>query len=83
MIEKNSLIYYYVIVKERFFLFTKVKNMIYCLCKGVKLSDCPGTGFTGTYQPPCKSWEFNPDPLEEQSVFVTAKPSLQPLGLSS
>ncbi|KAL6083004.1 hypothetical protein STEG23_028004, partial [Scotinomys teguina] len=27
---------------------------------------------------PCESWDLNPGPLEEQSVLLTAEPSLQP-----
>jgi hypothetical protein len=30
-------------------------------------------------EPPCGSWELNSGPLEEQMVFLTAEPSLQPL----
>jgi hypothetical protein len=30
-------------------------------------------------EPPCGCWELNPGPLEEQSVLLTAEPSLQPL----
>ena len=28
---------------------------------------------------PCGCWDLNPGPLEEQSVLLTAEPSLQPL----
>ena len=30
-------------------------------------------------EPPCGCWELNSGPLEEQSVLLTAEPSLQPL----
>ena len=30
-------------------------------------------------EPPCGYWELNSGPLEEQSVLLTAEPSLQPL----
>jgi hypothetical protein len=30
-------------------------------------------------EPPCGCWELNPEPLEEQSVFLTSEPSLQPI----
>ena len=30
-------------------------------------------------EPPCGCWELNSRPLEEQSVLLTAEPSLQPL----
>jgi hypothetical protein len=29
-------------------------------------------------EPPCGCWELNSEPLEEQSVLLTAEPSLQP-----
>jgi hypothetical protein len=29
-------------------------------------------------EPPCGCWELNSGPLEEQSVFLTAEPFLQP-----
>jgi hypothetical protein len=29
-------------------------------------------------EPPCGCWELNSGPLEQQSVLLTAKPSLQP-----
>jgi hypothetical protein len=31
-------------------------------------------------EPPCGYWKLNSGPLEEQSVLLTAEPSLQPLG---
>jgi hypothetical protein len=36
---------------------------------------------TDGYKPPCGCWDLNSGPLEEQSVLVTTKPSLQPLFL--
>jgi len=35
--------------------------------------------FTDGCGPPCGCWELNSGPLEEQSVLLTAEPSLQPL----
>ena len=32
-------------------------------------------------EPPCGCWDLNSGPLEEQSVFLTTEPSLQPLFL--
>jgi hypothetical protein len=29
-------------------------------------------------EPPCGCWELNSEPIEEQSVLLTAEPSLQP-----
>jgi hypothetical protein len=34
---------------------------------------------TDDYEPPCGFWELNSGPLEDQSVLLTAEPSLQPL----
>ena len=33
---------------------------------------------TNGCEPPCGCWELNSGPLEEQSVLLTADPSLQP-----
>jgi hypothetical protein len=33
-------------------------------------------------EPPCGCWDLNSGPLEEQSVLLTAEPSLQPLTIS-
>ena len=42
-------------------------------------SDTPGEGpITDGCEPPCGCWELNLGPLEEQSVFLTTEPSLQP-----
>ena len=45
------------------------------LCEGVRSSEA---GVTGSGESPCGCWELNPDPLEEQSVLLTAEPTLQP-----
>lgn len=37
----------------------------------------PGTGVTDSHEPSWGCWESNPDPLEEQPVFLTTEPSLQ------
>ena len=34
---------------------------------------------TDGYESPCGWWELNSEPLEEQSVLLTAEPSLQAL----
>ena len=36
---------------------------------------------TDGYKPPCGCWDLNPGPLEELSVLLTTKPSLQALNL--
>jgi hypothetical protein len=33
---------------------------------------------TDSCELPCGCWELNPDPLEEQPVFLSTEPSLQP-----
>jgi hypothetical protein len=40
-------------------------------------SDTPNP-ITDGCEPPCSCWELNSGPLEEQSVLLTAEPSLQP-----
>lgn len=42
----------------------------------------PGTGVKDGYELLCGSWEAKPGPLEEQSMFSAAKPSLHPNPLS-
>jgi hypothetical protein len=42
-----------------------------------------GTGVTDNCGPPCRSWELNQGPLEEQPVLLSAEPSLQLLGLTA
>jgi hypothetical protein len=42
----------------------------------------PATGVTDSCELPCGFWELNLGPLEEQSVLLTAEPSLQPNGAS-
>ena len=42
--------------------------------KGVGSS---GTGVTDGCEPPCKCWELNLGPLQEQQVFLTTKLSLE------
>jgi hypothetical protein len=41
-------------------------------------SDTPEEYITDGCEPPCGCWELNSEPLEEQSVLLNAKPSLQP-----
>lgn len=38
----------------------------------------PGTGGMNGCELPCRCWELNQGPLEEQKVLLTTKPSLQP-----
>jgi hypothetical protein len=39
---------------------------------------CPGTEVTYSCELPCGCWKLNPGPLQEQQVFLTIEPSLQP-----
>jgi hypothetical protein len=45
-----------------------------CLCEGVGSS---GTGIIDSYELPCRYWESNLGPLEEQPELLTTEPSLQ------
>jgi hypothetical protein len=37
----------------------------------------PGAGITDHCEPPCRCWELNPGPLQEQPVLLTTEPSFQ------
>ena len=52
----------------------------YTLCEGVR---SPGTGVIDSCELSYGCWELNPGPLEEQPVFLTSEPSLQPPGRGS
>ena len=41
--------------------------------------DPPRSGATNDCEPPCGCWESNSEPPQEQSLFLTREPSLQPL----
>jgi hypothetical protein len=43
------------------------------------VSDSPGTGVTNSCELLHCCWEWNPGPLKEQSVFLSAEPSLDEL----
>ena len=45
------------------------------VCVGVRSS---GTEVKDACELPCRCWELNPGPLEEQPVLLTAELSLQP-----
>jgi hypothetical protein len=52
---------------------------VYHLCNTLgsqKSVESSGTGVTDSCEPPCGCWELNPEPLEEQPVFLTTEPSL-------
>lgn len=38
----------------------------------------PGTGVRDSYELLCGCWKSNPDPLEEELVYIAAKATLQP-----
>ena len=46
-------------------------------CVSVRGCQIPGTGGRDSCELPCWCWELNLDPLEEQSVLLTAEPSFQ------
>lgn len=51
------------------------------VCRGQKGIRSPRTGITGTYEQPCWCWDFSLGSLEEWSLFLTTKPTLQFLRL--
>lgn len=46
------------------------------MCTFVRVRVSPGTEDTDNFEMPCRSWELNTGPLEEQSL-LTAEPFLQ------
>jgi hypothetical protein len=47
-------------------------------CRPEEVVTATGIGVIVGSEPPCRSWESNLYPVEEQSVLLTAEPSLQP-----
>jgi hypothetical protein len=66
-------ILFYFILSDSFVLY---KSVYYCCFRthGKRASD----PITDGCEPLCGCWELNSEPLEEQSVLLTAGPSLQP-----
>ena len=65
--------------KAYLLIFLKIYLLI--LCTLWLSSDTPEEGIrsiTDDCEPPCGCWELNSGPLEEQPVFLTTEPSLQP-----
>jgi hypothetical protein len=55
---------------------------VYCHCLQTHHKVASGL-ITDDCEPPCGCWEFNSGPVEEQSVLLTAEPSLQPKHIGS
>ena len=51
---------------------------LHCLWKPEEDITFPETEITDACEPLCGCQELNPGPLEEQLVFLTTEPSLQP-----
>jgi hypothetical protein len=60
----------------KIYLFNIQCSTLYCLQTHQKRASDP---ITEGCEPPCGCWELNSGPLEEESVLLTAEPSLQPL----
>jgi len=57
-------------------MYTSYSFLPACMPAGQKMTPDP---ITDGCEPPCGCWDFlNSGPLEEQSVLLTAEPSLQP-----
>jgi hypothetical protein len=54
-----------------------VSTLLYCYCLQKHQKRAPDH-ITDGFEPLCGCWELNSGPLEEQSVLLTAEPSLQP-----
>lgn len=50
----------------------------WCLWRSEDGVRSPWTGITGSYEPHCRWWELNLNPLKEESIFLIADPSLWP-----
>jgi hypothetical protein len=53
-------------------------NLFYLYEYTVAVFKRASDSITDGCEPPCGCWELNSGPLEEQSVLLTAEPSLQP-----
>lgn len=67
-----------------FILFTFACIYVYHVCvwyrqRPERGHQIPGSGITGACEPQCAYWLSIPNPLEEQPVLSTARPSLHPL----
>jgi hypothetical protein len=72
-----------VLLEEQLPLFFFFKEFFFLYVSTLQLSsDTPGEResdvITHGCKPPCGCWDLNSEPLEEQSVLLTAEPSLQP-----
>jgi hypothetical protein len=59
---------------KRFYLFIICKYTVALQTPQKRVSDL----ITDGCEPPCGCWDLNSGPPEEQSVLLTAEPSLQP-----
>jgi hypothetical protein len=59
------------------YLFIYLIYWVYCCCLQTHKKRALDS-ITDGCKPPCGCWELNSGPLEEQSVLLTAEPSLQP-----
>ena len=60
---------------KHLFIYYAYNILLVCMPAGQKRAPDP---ITDGCEPPCGFWELNSGPLEEQSVLLTAEPSLQP-----
>lgn len=52
---------------------------VQCLWEPEEGARYPGTGLTDGCERPCESWESNFALMQEQPLFLSAEPTLQPL----
>jgi hypothetical protein len=62
---------------KQFYLFILYIWWVHCNCLQTHQKRASGP-ITDGCEPPCGCWDLNSEPLEEQSVLLTAEPSLQP-----
>jgi hypothetical protein len=62
------------------YIYTHTHTYIYVHCSCLQIPQMRVADLiTDGCEPPCGCWDLNSGPLEEQSVFLPAEPSLQPL----
>ena len=62
-------------IKKDLFIYFLYMSTLPCLQTPQKRASDP---ITEGCEPPCGCWELNSGPMEDQSVFLTTEPSLQP-----
>ena len=78
----NKLFHYYTFLACKDTFFSPLKIYLFNVCEYTVavFRQRALDPITDGCEPPCRCWELNSGPLEEQSVLLTSEPSLQPDG---